>query len=173
MEKRLKFKKEFTEYLLSRENIQCYPVDESNTSNDDSIARETKIGNTFTVRQDKETPALIKAATSREDPTAKKKGEVHSTLVVDERQSPLKYVRTDKPIISKGKRLTVAERNEKFHRLNAVNEMSANGNVCAVKDSTKLYHERTGHICRSTFQHTENLLYDMRINSNESYWETW
>ncbi|KAG5899011.1 hypothetical protein JTB14_001537 [Gonioctena quinquepunctata] len=40
MEKRLKFKKEFTEYLLSRENIQCYPVDESNTSNDDSIVPE-------------------------------------------------------------------------------------------------------------------------------------
>ncbi|KAG5863912.1 hypothetical protein JTB14_032009 [Gonioctena quinquepunctata] len=42
IEERLKFKKEFTKYLLSRENIQCYPVDndESNTSNDDTLVPE-------------------------------------------------------------------------------------------------------------------------------------
>ncbi|KAG5898231.1 hypothetical protein JTB14_005607 [Gonioctena quinquepunctata] len=41
MEKRLKFK-EFTEYLLSREKIQCYPVDVdvSNTLNDHPIVPE-------------------------------------------------------------------------------------------------------------------------------------
>ncbi|KAG5894729.1 hypothetical protein JTB14_006148 [Gonioctena quinquepunctata] len=44
MENRLKFKKEFTEYLLSRENIKFYPVDvdESNTSNESSRDKDWK-----------------------------------------------------------------------------------------------------------------------------------